>query len=712
MKLNIQLFGGSVSIGSVTETTDVSTNKSTFTIPATMTTTGQTFNDSDAYMTLQWRYSGGSTWTNISKKTFGISTNSNKTKSWTLALTHNDDGTLGNVQFRVQWYITNSTNGTSSTKTVTPTTIPRAAIIASANDTTTGNNCSVTINTYSTSFFYKLIFSKPDHSVSYAEHTFTSQLYNPTRTQLISNDWFNDLPNDTTGTMLITLITYNNETEIGREYRIVNITLNSYATPTYPAITISEADSTMVSLNWVNNNVPVYVQNKSKLRVQITSYGVNNSTITQYATGVDGYAYYGNDITTNYIRTSGSITCSCETTDSRGRKSGINTSTIYIEPYSNPTITTPQIQRCDINGNITEEGEYCYVSFGASISSCSNKNKANTYYKIGYRVHNTGDFSYIDVASNQDSYSNTGMLYTDGIYAADRGSGTKLQLPTTNTYDIQFYVVDTFAETTNEQLLDTGFDLMNFNPNGKAMAIGKVSEATGDNKLFEVAMPTTINDLLTLTNGLNSNSYGLNGDYSLTRIFRELTGLSTGAENIDLDTILDTGIYRCYPSTSNKPDINIPNFASYGICFVVKSFDWWYQIYIGNWGIPKIAFRKKIGNNASWDSWEALDSQSNFPTNEQVIGTWIDGKPVYRKVITFQTIDGDLFIDERSLNIKRIINMYGAVGPDNDQKPINFYFYGYSISTRFSSNNLYIFTSTPYAYLEGYVVIEYTKTTD
>ena len=136
MKLNIQLFAGSVSIGTITETTDINTNQSTFSIPATMTTSGQTFNNDDAYMTLQWRYSGGS-WTTISKKTFGISTNSSKTKSWSLTLTHEDDGTLPDIQFRVKWYITSSTNGTTGAKTYSPTTIPRASEIDSATSGTT-----------------------------------------------------------------------------------------------------------------------------------------------------------------------------------------------------------------------------------------------------------------------------------------------------------------------------------------------------------------------------------------------------------------------------------------------------------------------------------------------------------------------------------------------------------------------------------------------
>ena len=157
-------------------------------------------------------------------------------------------------------------------------------------------------------------------------------------------------------------------------------------------------------------------------------------------------------------------------------------------------------------------GDYCYISYGASISSCNGNNKANAHYKIGYRVHNTGDYQYITLANNLDSYSASGMLYTDGIFAADRGSGTKLELSSLNTYDIQFYVDDTFNPNgqTNTQQLDTGFDLMNFNPSGKAMAIGKVSEASANEELFEVGIDTDIDGTLSISGipTLRGNAYG------------------------------------------------------------------------------------------------------------------------------------------------------------------------------------------------------------
>ena len=178
------------------------------------------------------------------------------------------------------------------------------------------------------------------------------------------------------------------------------------------------------------------------------------------------------------------------------------------------------------------------------------------------------------------------MLYTDGIYAADRGSGTKLELSSLYTYDIQFYVDDTFNPNgqTNTQQLDTGFDLMNFNPSGKAMAIGKVSEAGADTELFEVGMRTEINGPIVLRNFNNSviigdqntayvhfnssenknfyfnKSVSLNGNvyagsnYNRQLAFKDETwynGIATPSDN--LNNAIHNGCYYWVDTTTNRP---------------------------------------------------------------------------------------------------------------------------------------------------------------
>lgn len=98
-----------------------------------------------------------------------------------------------------------------------------------------------------------------------------------------------------------------------------------------------------------------------------------------------------------------------------------------------------------------------------------------------------------------------------------------------------------------------------------------------------------------------------------------------------------------------------------------------------------------------------------YSTNEIRVGTWIDGKPLYRRVVLGTLVDGDLAVNLTSSNIYEVIKVDGFCG---NQRPLNFYFSGYSVSTRFSDGYMYIFASTPYANENFKMIIEYTKTTD
>ena len=490
MKLNIQLFGGSVAIQTITETTDIDTNQSTFTIPAKMTTTGETHNYSNASMTMQWRYEGAESWTSLNKQTFSINKSSKVTKNWTLTLTHNDDGSLSNVQFRVSWYITDSTKGTTGATTFTPTYIPRKSDIQSITSGTTDYAPVLTWTPASASFKYiiRYLYGSWTYQTGWitpnstAQQTFNS--YTITGSSIAPY-----MTSSTTAQVLASLYTYTSDGHlVGDSNVYFNVTLNGNIVPSVSFSNVSEAGD--VPSSW-----GIYVKNKSRVALSLSASGIYGSAISSYRISYYGGAVTTASTTTSYLTQSGSTTFTGQVTDTRGR-SASTTTTINVVDYSNPTISTAQVQRCDANGNIENNGEYLYISYGGSISSCNGKNIS--VYKVGYRVHETGSYTYIQLASNVNSYSASGMLFTDGIKSAS-ASGTKVQFSSSNTYDIQFYVADYFTSYANVQTLDTGFDLMNFNPSGKSMAIGKVSEAGANEELFEVGMNTKIDGNLNIT---------------------------------------------------------------------------------------------------------------------------------------------------------------------------------------------------------------------
>ena len=502
MKLDIQLFNGSCSIQSITETTNINTNQSTFTITAKTSVTGATYNgQKGAYMTAQWKYASASEWTSLTQQKFSISKESSVTKSWDLILDHNADGTLENINVRIKWYVTSSTNGTTGATNVTPTTIPRASIpTLSSSSVNMGSSVTIYTNRYSSSFTHTIRYAFGNANGTIASNVATSIIWTPSLTLA------NQIPSSISGVGTIYCDTYNGSTLIGT--KTINITLNvpSSIVPTTSFTQVQEAGS--VPSSW-----GIYVKSKSKVALAISGSGSYGSSISAYRISYYGGAVTTSSATTSFLTQSGSTTFTGQVTDTRGRSASTTTS-INVVDYSNPTISTAQVQRCNANGVIDNNGEYMYISYGASISSCSSKNTPSAVYKVGYRVHNTGNYTYVNLTTNANSYSASGVLFSDGIKAAS-SSGTKVQFSTNNTYDIQFYVKDYFMEYTNVQSLDAGFDLMNFNASGKAMAIGKVSEATGNNELFEVGMDTNITGTLAVdkidnTKGLywKENGYG------------------------------------------------------------------------------------------------------------------------------------------------------------------------------------------------------------
>ena len=117
-------------------------------------------------------------------------------------------------------------------------------------------------------------------------------------------------------------------------------------------------------------------------------------------------------------------------------------------------------------------------------------------------------------------------------------------------------------------------------------------------------------------------------------------------------------------------------------------------------------------------SQRAVRQRFEYSTEEQMIGIWIDDRPVYRKVISTDiNLSGVVLIDHNINNIDNMINVYGNLKrSDNTQ----------FIVTRISDdgNNigilsvssevikLYIPPAFASSITEGNLILEYTKTTD
>lgn len=119
---------------------------------------------------------------------------------------------------------------------------------------------------------------------------------------------------------------------------------------------------------------------------------------------------------------------------------------------------------------------------------------------------------------------------------------------------------------------------------------------------------------------------------------------------------------------------------------------------------------------------ENLDKLSTYSTNETKIGTWIDGKPLYKKTFSFNELQSDgneHFYDLGIANIKSVTNLYGTYqfSQEDIYVPINFYNFltkegTYMFVSNISSTGCRITYNSNLSSTLIYITVEYTKTTD
>jgi len=138
-----------------------------------------------------------------------------------------------------------------------------------------------------------------------------------------------------------------------------------------------------------------------------------------------------------------------------------------------------------------------------------------------------------------------------------------------------------------------------------------------------------------------------------------------------------------------------------------------------------------IWENIQEDLQTQINNISTYSTSETKVGTWIDGKPIYRKTITISSfpsysasgsIGGTGDYNTGITNMETAINMYGMYYDTSSENQATFSIcnnYNFnadrSINTRLKKDGtkltitygLYDFSS-----YSGYVTLEYTKLTD
>lgn len=106
---------------------------------------------------------------------------------------------------------------------------------------------------------------------------------------------------------------------------------------------------------------------------------------------------------------------------------------------------------------------------------------------------------------------------------------------------------------------------------------------------------------------------------------------------------------------------------------------------------------------------------TEYSTSETVVGWWIDGKPIYRKVLSGTSTSGVKNVSIGGLNIDTIIKgeitihnttnntyVFGSYVQDMTTDKFNWY-----VSA--DKSILYLRSGTNYAFGQYYIILEYTK---
>ena len=104
----------------------------------------------------------------------------------------------------------------------------------------------------------------------------------------------------------------------------------------------------------------------------------------------------------------------------------------------------------------------------------------------------------------------------------------------------------------------------------------------------------------------------------------------------------------------------------------------------------------------------------NYSTTEQIIGKWIDDKPIYRKVV--QTTTGtttNLWTKIVNLQIDTLISKYGYWIAGSDRYPLDRSYNNEEITLYWKSDGIYEIHNYSYANnRQAILIIDYTKPTN
>ena len=118
------------------------------------------------------------------------------------------------------------------------------------------------------------------------------------------------------------------------------------------------------------------------------------------------------------------------------------------------------------------------------------------------------------------------------------------------------------------------------------------------------------------------------------------------------------------------------------------------------------------------DSPISIGDGNDYSTDEQVVGTWIDGKPIYQKTISCGALPNATTktVAHNITNLKRVIHLdgYGYRASDGNSQSLPYpSIANYFVSVNVVGGNIELYAQGDRSsFEESYITLQYTKTTD
>lgn len=488
--------------------------------------------------------------------TVGIGANTTKTLlTASKVVAHNSDGSLTTdvagwfeLKFTLggTYYNSTSTNGSP---TLDP--IPRTSPIASITGGELGSSVTVTIDRKSTVFNHTVVYRKTDGTDVNVGTIPAGSGTTASFTPALSDSAL--IPNATSGIATIFVHTYSGSTYIGTSSMNFTVTVPASVVPT-------------VSNSVTGNNLTggFYTQNRSTLNVTVTESGNQGSTITYRNTSITGASNNGaSSFTSSVLTASGTVTIQTTITDSRGRSASYSR-TITVYAYSNPIASSVSASRCDSDGTDNPSGAYMKITGSGSISPVNNANGRTA--SMQYKVAGSGTWTVITPVTNTYTPSLSYIVLAD----------------VNNSFDIRFYIADSFNSAEKLATISTAFVLMDFHSSGNSMAIGKVAEGKG---VMEFGGDVYI------TGGFQAN----------------LLPNRIVTSGLDFNTLIVPGMYYCSDNATAVTLLNRP--TNYAFSLLVEKHAGIKQTVTEYMSSGAKTFTRNL-YSGTWGAWENLALKS------------------------------------------------------------------------------------------------------